>query len=255
MPSDHEDDEGPPGAPVGLNEEGNASTNDFEELLGAPGDVDSSLELVSWSSAELTAHLHVQGNEQASTNNRMDTNSSQLVGSPPARLHIDNDAISTTTERGNANDEHGSNIMRELSSKESSMKRPKASEASDCSIDDSSDDTLSQTGANLSRALNNPRTELPRVQVAGDEAASSTLQRAAVAGLKTTGLDLDEESDDEPRDRGPDAKTLQSAGLQTTGLDSDEESPDRAVIPDTHVCRNEQTNTVSMSISGTLLSC
>jgi hypothetical protein len=191
----------------------------------------------------------VQGNE-------LDTHSSQL-GSAPTWLHIDNQAIRTTdltqTEGGNVNDEDESDLMIESSSDESSMKRSEASEASDCSVDDSSDDTLSRTNANLSRALNNPRTDLPRVQVAGDEAASSTLQRAAVAGLKTTGLDSsDEKSDDEPQDRVPDAKGMPSAGLKMTGLDS----PDDAVIPDYQVCRNEETNTASMLFaSATLLPC
>jgi hypothetical protein len=162
---------------------------------------------------------------------RMDTDSSQLLGSYPAWVHIDNQATRTTdltqTEGGNANDEHASNLTRESLYDESTMERSEASEALAHSIVDSSDnDSLSGSDANSMRALNNPRTEdQPRVQVAGDEAASSSLQRPAVAGIKTTGLDSDEESDDEPRDREPDVKTLQAAGPKTTGLDSDEESP------------------------------
>jgi hypothetical protein len=66
MPSDHEDNEGPPGTQDDLNEEGYASPNDSGELLGA-SDLDSIWELVSWS--EATAPLGVQGKEQVFTNN------------------------------------------------------------------------------------------------------------------------------------------------------------------------------------------
>jgi hypothetical protein len=68
MPSDHEDNEGPPGTQDDLNEEGHASRNNSGELLGA-SDVDDSIwELVgSWS--EATAPLDVQGHDQVFTNN------------------------------------------------------------------------------------------------------------------------------------------------------------------------------------------
>jgi hypothetical protein len=66
MPSDHEDNEGPPSTQDDLNEEGHASPNNSGELLRA-SDFDSIWELVSWS--EATAPLDVQGNEQVFTNN------------------------------------------------------------------------------------------------------------------------------------------------------------------------------------------
>jgi hypothetical protein len=73
MPSDHEDDDGPPGAQDDLNEEGHASPNDSVELLGARSDDDSMWELVSLSESvahlQLTTRLDVQGNEQVFTNN------------------------------------------------------------------------------------------------------------------------------------------------------------------------------------------
>ena len=124
--------------------------------------------------------------------------SSQLE-SPPAQLHIDDQATRTTdlaqTEGGSTNDEYGSNLMRESSSDESVMKRSKTSEASDRFIADSPDDDyLISFDSYSSRALNNPRTDQPRVEVAGDEPASATLQRVAVATLKSTDLDSDEES-------------------------------------------------------------
>ena len=85
--------------------------------------------------------------------------------------------------------------MRESSSDESVMKRSKTSEASDRFIADSPDDDyLISFDSYSSRALNNPRTDQPRVEVAGDEPASATLQRVAVATLKSTDLDSDEES-------------------------------------------------------------
>jgi hypothetical protein len=115
---------------------------------------------------------------------RMDTSAySRQLESPPAWIHIDNQATRTTdwiqTEGGNANDEDDSDLMSESSSDESAMERSEPSVASDCSIADSFDESsLNGSDANSFRALNNPRTDQPRVQVAGDEAIG-TLQRPA----------------------------------------------------------------------------
>jgi hypothetical protein len=113
----------------------------------------------------------------------MDACSSQLEN-PPAWLHIDNQVTRTTdltqTEGGNASDEYESrNLMRESLSDESAMEVSGASEAADRSIAYSSDDSLSGSDSNSLRALNIPRTDQSRVQLVGDEATSSTLQRPA----------------------------------------------------------------------------
>lgn len=88
-----------------------------------------------------------------------------------------------------------------------------------------------------------------------DPGHSNNTSRAAAP--KKGGLD----SDEEPWDPGPSSskgsraatpKTLQYAGLKTTGLDSNEDLPDQE--PNYRAWRNEQTNTVSMS-SATLLPC
>jgi hypothetical protein len=106
-----------------------------------------------------------------------------ILESPPAWVHFDNQATRTTdltqTEGGNANDEKESNLIRESSYNGSTIERSEASEAPDRSIVDSSDnDSLSGSAANSLCALNNPRTDQPRVQVARDE-ATRTLQRLA----------------------------------------------------------------------------
>jgi hypothetical protein len=105
---------------------------------------------------------------------RRDTDSPQLESSPS---HIFNQATKTT-DLANGNDEYESrNLMSEFSSDGSAMERSEASEAPDSSIADSSDDSLSGSDANSLRALNIPRTDQSRVQVAGDEATNNTLQR------------------------------------------------------------------------------
>ena len=158
MPSDHEDDDGPPGTQDDLTEDGHTLPNNA-----------------------LESHLDVA--------------SSQLLESPQAQLHINDQTTRTTDltqiEGDNTNGECGSNAMRESLPNKSTMKRPEAFKALDRIIDDSSDDnSLIAFDPHSPSVLYNPTTDQPGeqvagepgVQVAGDEAASSTLQTFRESG-------------------------------------------------------------------------